>query len=166
MPNDNIDRAVKRGAGVGADAVDYTTIMYEGYGPNGVALMIECLTDNKNRAAAEVAPRCRATAATLADPGSVAYNFIARASSSSPGEGTQEDDVLLAALEAGAERSSRTRRRIRGHHRRVRARPGAQGPSEAGLDYESADVEFVPNLNVEIDAEHRAQGLPAHRRPR
>ncbi|MEY4476566.1 MAG: hypothetical protein RJA31_70, partial [Actinomycetota bacterium] len=52
VPNDNIDRAVKRGAGLSGDSVDYQTIMYEGYGPNGVALLIECLTDNKNRAAA------------------------------------------------------------------------------------------------------------------
>ena len=54
VPKDNIDRAIKRGAGIGGESVEYSSIMYEGYGPNGVALMIECLTDNKNRAAAEV----------------------------------------------------------------------------------------------------------------
>lgn len=73
VPNDNIDRAVKRGAGLSGESVDYQTIMYEGYGPNGVALLIECLTDNKNRAAAEVRTIMSRNDATMADPGSVAY---------------------------------------------------------------------------------------------
>src|SRR5690606_19539947 len=75
VPNDNIDRAIKRGAGISGDAVEYQTIMYEGYGPNGVALLIECLTDNKNRAAAEVRTALTRNGGTLADPGSVSYNF-------------------------------------------------------------------------------------------
>jgi len=75
LPNDNIDRAIKRGAGVGADAVQYETIMYEGYGPNGVAVLIECLTDNKNRAASEVRLALSRNHGTLADPGSVSYQF-------------------------------------------------------------------------------------------
>jgi YebC/PmpR family DNA-binding regulatory protein len=69
LPSDNIDRAIKRGSGVGADAVEYTTIMYEGYGPNGVALLIECLTDNKNRAAAEVRLAVSRNSGSMADPG-------------------------------------------------------------------------------------------------
>ena len=75
VPNDNIDRAIKRGAGLSGESVDYQTIMYEGYGPNGVALLIECLTDNKNRAAAEVRTLMTRNGGTMADPGSVAYNF-------------------------------------------------------------------------------------------
>ena len=71
LPNDNIDRAIKRGSGVGADAVEYQNIMYEGYGPNGVAILIECLTDNKNRAAAEVRLAVSRNGGTMADPGSV-----------------------------------------------------------------------------------------------
>ncbi len=153
VPNDNIDRAVKRGAGIGGEAVEYTTIVYEGYGPNGVALLIECLTDNKNRAAAEVRTALTRNGGTLADPGSVAYNFHRKGVIVVSGEGTTEDDVMLAALEAGAEE----------------VEPHAQGfevvtdasdlvsvrvaLQEAGLDYESADVEFVPSLKVEIDAE-------------
>ncbi|CAI9385983.1 YebC/PmpR family DNA-binding transcriptional regulator [Microbacterium sp. T2.11-28] len=153
VPNDNIDRAIKRGAGIGGESVEYTTIIYEAYGPNGVALMVECLTDNKNRAAAEVRTALSRNGGTLADPGSVAYNFHRKGVLVVSGEGVSEDDVMLAALEAGAEEIE----------------PHAQGfevitdPSdlvsvrtaiqEAGLDYESADVEFVPSLKVEIDAD-------------
>jgi YebC/PmpR family DNA-binding regulatory protein len=75
VPNDNIDRAVKRGSGQLGDAIEYLNIMYEGYGPNGVALLVECLTDNKNRAAADVRTIMSRNGGSLADPGSVAYNF-------------------------------------------------------------------------------------------
>ena len=152
VPKDNIDRAVKRGAGIGGDAVEYTSIMYEGYGPGGVALMIECLTDNKNRAAAEVRTALSRNGGNLADPGSVAYNFTRKGVIVVSSEGTTEDDVMMAALEAGAEEIE----------------PHAQGFEviteatdlvdvrsalvEAGIEYESADAEFVPNLKVEVDA--------------
>ncbi len=153
VPNDNIDRAIKRGAGISGESVEYLTIMYEGYGPNGVALLIECLTDNKNRAAAEVRTALSRNGGSLADPGSVSYNFHRKGVIVVSGEGTTEDDVMMAALEAGAEE----------------VEPHAQGfeviteasdlvvvraaLQEAGLDYESADVEFVPSLKVEIDAD-------------
>jgi len=75
LPNDNIERAIKRGAGLDGGAVDYQTIMYEGYGPNGVAILIECLTDNKNRAAADVRLAVTRNGGTMADPGSVSYQF-------------------------------------------------------------------------------------------
>ncbi|MEJ1087484.1 YebC/PmpR family DNA-binding transcriptional regulator [Microbacterium sp. Mu-80] len=153
VPKDNIDRAVKRGAGIGGEAVEYSSIMYEGYGPNGVALMIECLTDNKNRAAAEVRTALTRNGGTLADPGSVAYNFSRKGVIVVGSEGTTEDDVMMAALEAGAEE-------IEPHAQGfeviteatdlVTVRSALQ---EAGIDYESADVEFVPNLKVEIDAD-------------
>lgn len=153
VPNDNIDRAIKRGAGIGGEAVEYTTIVYEGYGPNGVALMIECLTDNKNRAAAEVRTALSRNGGTLADPGSVAYNFARKGVIVVSGEGADEDEVMLAALEAGAEE-------IEPHAQGfevvteasdlVAVRSALQG---AGLDYESADVEFVPSLKIEVDAD-------------
>ena len=153
VPNDNIDRAIKRGAGIGGEAVEYTSIMYEGYGPNGVALMIECLTDNKNRAAAEVRTALTRNGGSLADPGSVAYNFTRKGVIVVSGEGTSEDDVMMAVLEAGAEE-------VEPHPQGfevvteasdlVTVRSALQ---DAGIDYESADVEFVPNLKVEIDAD-------------
>jgi YebC/PmpR family DNA-binding regulatory protein len=154
VPNDNIDRAVKRGAGLSGDSVDYQTIMYEGYGPNGVALLIECLTDNKNRAAAEVRTAMSRNGGTMADPGSVAYNFsrkgVIRVSSDG---GATEDDILAAVLEAGAEDFSLqggTFEVITDPSNLVVVRTALQ---TAGIDYESADSEFVPNLAVEIEAE-------------
>lgn len=153
VPNDNIDRAVKRGAGIGGEAIEYISIMYEAYGPNGVALMVECLTDNKNRAAAEVRTALSRNGATLADPGSVAYNFTRKGVIVVSGEGTSEDDVMLAVLEAGAEEvepHAQGFEVITEAHDLVTVRTALQ---DAGIDYESADIEFVPNLKVEVDAE-------------
>ncbi len=153
VPNDNIDRAIKRGAGIGGDAIEYVSIMYEGYGPNGVALMIECLTDNKNRAAAEVRTALSRNGGTLADPGSVAYNFTRKGVIVVGGENTSEDDVMMAVLDAGAEE-------VEPHgdgysviteaSDLVTVRTALQ---DAGIDYESAEVEFGPSLKVEVDAD-------------
>lgn len=153
VPNDNIDRAIKRGAGISGDAVDYQTIMYEGYGPGGVALMIECLTDNKNRAAAEVRTALSRNGGSLADPGSVAYNFSRKGVIVVSSEGTTEDAVMEAVLEAGAEEiepHAQGFEVITDASELVAVRTALQ---DAGIDYESADVEFVPNLKVEIDAD-------------
>ena len=153
VPIDNINRAVKRGAGLTGESVDYQTILYEGYGPNGVALLIECLTDNRNRAAAEVRTAMTRNGGTMADPGSVAYNFHRKGVIVVSSESTSEDDLMLAVLDAGAEE-------IEPHgdgfgvitdaSELVVVRSALQ---EAGIDYESADVEFVPNLKVEVDAD-------------
>jgi YebC/PmpR family DNA-binding regulatory protein len=153
VPKDNIDRAIKRGAGIGGESVEYSSIMYEGYGANGVALMIECLTDNKNRAAAEVRTALSRNGGTLADPGSVAYNFTRKGVIVVDGENTTEDDVMMAALEAGAEEiepHAQGYEVITDASDLVAVRTALQ---DAGIEYESADVEFVPNLKVEIDAE-------------
>ncbi|MGK0716237.1 YebC/PmpR family DNA-binding transcriptional regulator [Leucobacter sp. W1153] len=154
VPGDNIDRAVKRGAGLTGDSVEYTTIMYEGYGPNGVALLIECLTDNKNRAAAEVRTAMNRNGGNMADPGSVAYNFERKGVIVVPAEGTTEDDVLMAVLEAGAEEVVQT---PNGEAFEVITEASSLVATrtalvEAGIDYDSADAEFVPNLKVEVDA--------------
>src|SRR6186713_2846357 len=107
VPNDNIDRAIKRGSGAEAGGADYTTIMYEGYGPNGVAFLIECLTDNRNRAAMEVRTAMNRNGGSLADPGSVSYMFnrkgVVIVPADQEGKTVSEDDVLEATLEAGAE---------------------------------------------------------------
>lgn len=155
VPGDNIDRAIKRGAGLTGDAVEYLNIMYEGYGPNGVALMIECLTDNKNRAAAEVRTALSRNGGTLADPGSVAYNFARKGVITVPADGTTEDDVLMAVLDAGAEEVVQTPNNeafevFTDASDMVAARTALV---DAGIDYDSADVEFVPSLKVEIDAD-------------
>jgi len=154
VPNDNIDRAIKRGAGIGGEAVEYQSIMYEAYGPSGVALMIECLTDNRNRAAAEVRTALSRNGGTLADPGSVAYNFSRKGVISiEAADGLDEDRIMEAVLEAGVED--------------VKSYGGGfevvTEPSElvavrtalqtAGIDYDSAEVEFVPNLQIAVDLE-------------
>lgn len=154
VPNDNIERAIKRGAGLTGDSIEYLTIMYEGYGPNGVALLIECLTDNKNRAAAEVRTAMTRNGGNMADPGSVAYNFsrkgVIRVSAQS---GVNEDTILAAVLEAGAEDVETL-----GDSFEIISEPQdlvtvRESLQAAGIDYDSADAEFVPNLEVEVDAE-------------
>ena len=104
VPNDNIDRALKRGSGAEAGGADYQSITYEGYGPNGVAIMIECLTDNRNRAATDVRVAVTRNGGNMADPGSVAYLFTRKGVVVVPkGGDLTEDDLLLAVLDAGAE---------------------------------------------------------------
>ncbi|MET4100049.1 YebC/PmpR family DNA-binding regulatory protein [Agrococcus sp. UYP10] len=154
VPNDNIDRAIKRGAGLTGESIDYTTIMYEGYAQNGVALMVECLTDNKNRAAAEVRTAMTRNGGTMADPGSVAYNFSRKGVVSvTKTDDVTEDDILLAVLDAGAEEVT-----DQGGGFEILSEPSdlvavRTSLQDAGIDYDAADVEFVPNLKVEVDAE-------------
>ncbi len=154
VPNDNIDRAVKRGAGLSGESVDYQTIIYEGYGPNGVALLIECLTDNKNRAAAEVRTLMNRNGGTMADPGSVAYNFSRKGVISiTKTDAVTEDDILMAVLDAGAEEVADHGggfEVITDPSQLVAARSALV---DAGIDYDSAEAEFVPNLHVEVDIE-------------
>jgi YebC/PmpR family DNA-binding regulatory protein len=154
LPNDNIDRAIKRGSGVGADAVEYMTIMYEGYGPNGVALLIECLTDNKNRAAAEVRLAVSRNSGTMADPGSVSYQFSRKGVIVvAKNAATTEDSILEAVLEVGIEDLE-----DRGEHFVLTTDPSdmvkvRSALQDAGLDYESADAEFVSSMPIQVDVD-------------
>ncbi|MGI9155346.1 MAG: YebC/PmpR family DNA-binding transcriptional regulator [Marmoricola sp.] len=157
VPNDNIDRAVKRGSGAEAGGADYQAIMYEGYGPNGVAFLVECLTDNKNRAAMEVRTAMSRNGGSLADPGSVSYLFQRKGVVLVPGEQdsrkVSEDDVLEATLDAGAEEVSDlgdSFEVISEATDLVAVRTALQA---AGVDYDSAEASFVPSMNVELDAE-------------
>jgi len=154
VPNDNIDRAVKRGAGLSGESVDYTTIMYEGYAAHGVAIMIECLTDNKNRAAAEVRTTMSRNGGAMADPGSVAYNFNRKGVVVVPqAAGVSEDDVLMAVLDAGAEEVVNEGETFEVFTDASDLVPTRTALQEAGIDYDSADIAFVPSLKVEVDAE-------------
>ena len=152
VPNDNIDRAVKRGAGLTGDSVDYQTIMYEGYGAGGVALLIECLTDNKNRAAADVRTIMSRNGGTMADPGSVAYNFHRKGVIAiSKTNSLTEDDVLAAVLDAGAEEVI-----DRGAGFEVITDPSElvknrEAIQAAGIDYDQAEAEFVATVTVAPD---------------
>ena len=157
VPNDNIDRAVKRGSGAEAGGADYTTIMYEGYGPSGVAMLIECLTDNKNRAAMEVRTALTRSGGSLADPGSVSYLFsrkgVVLVNKQQDGRELGEDDVLDAVLDAGAEEvndNGDTWEVVTDPSDLVAVRTALQ---TAGIDYESADMSFVPSTQIELDVD-------------
>jgi YebC/PmpR family DNA-binding regulatory protein len=151
VPNDNIDRAVKRGSGAEAGGAEYQTITYEGYGPGGVAVLIECLTDNRNRAAAEVRTALTRNGGTLADPGSVSYLFTRKGVVVVPKNGLTEDDVVMAVLDAGAEEVNDL-----GDSFEVVSEPSdvvavRTALQDAGIDYDSADVSFVPSVAVPLD---------------
>ena len=157
VPNDNIDRAVKRGSGAEAGGADYQTIMYEGYGPGGEALLIECLTDNRNRAAMEVRTATSRNGGSLADPGSVAYLFNRKGVVVLPkgqdGKEVTEDDVLEATLEAGADAVNDlgdSFEVVSEATDLVAVRTALQA---AGVDYDSAEASFVPDLQVELDGD-------------
>jgi YebC/PmpR family DNA-binding regulatory protein len=151
VPNDNIDRAVKRGSGAEAGGADYQTITYEGYAPGGVAVLVECLTDNRNRAASDVRTAMTRNGGSMADPGSVAYLFTRKGVVLVPRAGTTEDDVLGAVLDAGAEEVTDL-----GDSFEVVSEPGDLVPvrtalQAAGIDYESAEAQFVPSVTVPLE---------------
>lgn len=159
VPNDNIDRALKRGSGQEAGAAEWQNVAYEGYGPNGVAILIECLTDNRNRAATEVRTALTRNGGTLADAGSVSYLFnrkgVVLVPKQQPGEGGElgEEQVLDAVLEAGAEECHDL-----GESYEVVTEPGDLVPvrtalQDAGIDYESAETSFLPSVNVPLEEE-------------
>jgi len=163
VPNDNIDRAVKRGSGAESGGADYQTIMYEGYGPHGVAFLVECLTDNKNRAAMEVRTAMSRNGGSLADPGSVSYLFhrkgVVVVPQSQEARAVSEDDVLEATLDAGAEEVNDlgdSFEVISEATDLVGVRTALQA---AGLDYDSAEASFVPSMNVELDDEKAAASV-------
>ena len=154
MPADNIDRAVKRGAGLESGGADWQTIMYEGYGPGGVALMIECLTDSRNRAASEVRVAVTRNGGSMADPGSVSYLFNRKGVVIVGKAGKiTEDQILEAVLEAGCEEVNDL-----GESFEIVSEPSdlvavRTALQTAGIDYESADTSFLPSLSVPLDAE-------------
>src|ERR1700720_4201674 len=142
VPNDNIERARKRGAGEEAGGADWQTITYEGYGPNGVAVLIECLTDNRNRAASEVRVAVTRNGGSMADPGSVSYLFSRKGLVVVPKGDLAEDDLLLAVLGAGAEEvteADEVFEILSEATDLVRVRTAVQ---DAGIDYDSADATF------------------------
>jgi YebC/PmpR family DNA-binding regulatory protein len=153
VPNDNIDRAVKRGSGQEAGGADWQTVTYEGYGPNGVAILIECLTDNRNRAGTEVRTALTRNGGSLADAGSVSYMFFRKGVVIAPKTetGPAEDDVLAAVLDAGAEEINDL-----GEAFEVVSEPGdlvavRTALREADIEYESAESSFVPSVTVQLD---------------
>jgi YebC/PmpR family DNA-binding regulatory protein len=158
VPGDNIDRALKRASGTDANSSAWETIMYEGYGPGGVAFLIECLSDNRNRAASEVRVAVTRNGGTMADPGSVAYMFarkgviIVRKEQHS--RTVSEDSLLEQILEVGAEEVNDL-----GENFEIVSAPAdlvaiRKALESAGFDYESADISFQPSVTVPVDSTH------------
>ncbi|EGD44440.1 YebC/PmpR family DNA-binding transcriptional regulator [Nocardioides sp. WG-D5] len=154
VPNDNIDRAVKRGGGLDGGGVSYDTIMYEVYGPQGVALLIECLTDNRNRAAMEVRTAVTRNGGTMADPGSVSRLFdrkgVVVVAKAQEGKTITEDDLLEATLDAGAEDVNdlgESFEIVSDPSDVVAVRTALQ---DAGIDYDSAEVQFVASMDIPV----------------
>ena len=160
LPNDNIERAIKRGSGVGADAVEYTTIIYEARGQAGTAILIECLTDNKNRAAAEVRVAVTRNGGTMADPGSVSYLFARKGVVLVEKVGDlTEDKILETVLDHGAEDVE-----DRGETFVITSEPSEMvavrtSLQAVGIDYDSADVEFVPSMQVVVEDADNARKI-------
>jgi YebC/PmpR family DNA-binding regulatory protein len=158
MPADNIERAIKRGAGLESGGADWQTIMYEGYGPSGVAILIECLTDNRNRAASEVRVAVTRNGGSMGDPGSVSYLFSRKGVVLvNKSEKVSEDKVLEAVLDAGAQEVNDL-----GDSLEVVTEAGdlvqvREALQRAGIDYESAETSFLPSMSIPLDAEQAAK---------
>jgi YebC/PmpR family DNA-binding regulatory protein len=155
VPNENIDRAIRRGGGLEGGGASYESITYEGYAPGGVAVLVECLTDNRNRAASDVRVAFTRNGGSMADPGSVAYLFSRRGVVIVPkADSVSEDDVLVAVLESGAEEVNDL-----GETFEVISEPGdlvavRTALQDAGLDYESAERPFLPSVEIDLDEDN------------
>lgn len=152
MPNDTIERAIKRGTGE-LEGVQYETLVYEGYAPGGVAVLVEVLTDNRNRAAAEVRKIFTRNGGTLGDPGSVAWMFAKKGVVLASPEGVSEEDLLAVATDAGAEDLE-----LQGDLWELTCGPAGltalrAALEQAGVKVESAQVTMVPSATVPLDAQ-------------
>jgi YebC/PmpR family DNA-binding regulatory protein len=159
MPKDNIDRAIAKGTGSGADSADYETIVYEGYGPEGVAVIVEALTDNRNRTGSEVRHLFAKHDGNLGGSGAVAWLFERRGLVLVAAEGIDEDELTLAAAEGGADDVS-----LDGTTFQVSADPESLSAvrsalEEAGFEVESAELTMVPKTTVEVADESTAKKI-------
>jgi YebC/PmpR family DNA-binding regulatory protein len=157
MPKDNIERAIARGSGADSDADSFEQVIYEGYGPNGVALIVEALTDNRNRTAADVRAAFTKHDGNLGGSGSVAWLFERRGLILVDADGVDEDELMLAAAEGGAEDVERD-----GSSFRVTSAPedltAVRGAIEAaGFSVDSAELTMVPKTTVSLEDEGAAK---------
>ena len=158
MPKENIERAIARGSGAAGDGAAYETVTYEGYGPAGVAVYVEAVTDNRNRTAADVRSLFTKSDGSLGESGSVAWLFERRGVVLVSGD-ADEDELLLAAAEGGADDVERE-----GDSWRVTSAPEAlavvrEAITAAGFTVESADLTLVPKTTVELADESAARKL-------
>ncbi len=157
MPKDNIDRAIAKGSGEGQDAASFDTVVYEGYGPEGVAVIVEALTDNRNRTASDVRHAFTKHGGSLGATGAVAWQFERRGVVVVPAEGVDEDELLLAAADAGAEDVERD-----GDVFQVTSEPEALSAvraavEDAGFTVDSAELMMVPKTTVAVEDESKAK---------
>jgi len=157
VPSDNIERALKRAVGEGQSQAQWENIIYEGYGPGGVALLIECLSDNRNRAASEVRVAITRNGGTMADPGSVSYMFERKGVvivKKRQGDKTIAEELLLeAALEHGLSEVNDLGESFELISAATDLVPVRQALQIAEIDYESADVSFLPSISIPIEAD-------------
>ncbi|MGP5240239.1 YebC/PmpR family DNA-binding transcriptional regulator [Corynebacterium flavescens] len=152
VPNDNIERARKRGSGEEAGGADWETIMYEGYGPNGVAMLIECLTDNRNRAATDVRTAMSKNGGNLGESGSVAYMFSRIGIVTVVKGELSEDDVLMAVLDAGAEEVNDLGERFEVTCAPTDVPTVKAALEEAGIEIDDSDTDFRASVEVPLEA--------------
>jgi len=153
MPKENIERAVAKGSGAGTDGSAYETVVYEGYGPEGVAVLVEALTDNRNRTASEVRHLFSKHGGNLGTTGAVAWQFERRGVALVPAGGADEEELLLTAADAGAEDVS-----LDGSSYVVSSAPEGlagvrEGLESAGFEVESAELAMIPSVTVPISDE-------------
>ncbi|MEA2149707.1 MAG: hypothetical protein QOD69_1537 [Solirubrobacteraceae bacterium] len=158
MPKDNIERAIAKGTGAGADTAAIQDVLYEGYGPGGVAMLIEAMTENRNRTGADVRHALTKHGGSLGEPGSVAYLFDKRGLILVDAERYGEDD-LLAAIEAGAEDIAEDEGVFE-----ITTEPGTltavrAALEEAGVEVQSAEVAWLPKARVPVDEDDAAKVL-------
>ena len=159
MPKDNIERAIAKGAGDGADGDAFEAIVYEGYGPEGVAVIVEALTDNQNRTASEVRHIFAKFGGNLGTTGAVAWQFERRGVVLVAADGVDEDELFLAAADAGAEDLEQD-----GDVFQVTSAPEnlaavREAIEAAGFTIESAELSMLPKTTVAIDDEGKAKQL-------
>ncbi len=157
MPRDNIDRAIAKGSGADADADAFETIVYEGYGPEGVALIVEALTDNRNRTAADVRHLFAKHGGNLGATGAVAWQFERLGVVVVSADGADEEELLLVAADAGADDVLQD-----GSTFQVTSPPEAltavrTAVEAAGFTIESAELQLVPKTTVSVDDEAKAR---------
>jgi YebC/PmpR family DNA-binding regulatory protein len=150
MPKDNIQRAIDKGTGAGADAETYEDVLYEGYGPGGVALLIEALTDNRNRTGADVRHLLGKHGGNLGEPGSVAYLFDKKGVVVVAAEKHSEDDLMVA-IEAGAEDIEQDDDVFEVITEPSDLQPVREALEAAGVDFETAEVLWRPKTKLEVD---------------
>ena len=157
MPKDNIERAIARGSGEGADGSTFETVIYEGYGPEGVAVLVEALTDNRNRTASDVRFLFSKHGGNLGATGAVAWQFERRGIVLVAADGVDEDELVLVAADAGADDVERDDSTYQVSSTPESLMAVRQAIEAAGFSIESAGLSMVPKTTVEIAEESVAR---------